>query len=387
MKNLINFFVLPLFLFFASCTIYNEAEDIINVQVVTADLTEIVLELKELKDMSSQNHSTVLLKINSVQNDVNKLIAQGELTKNDLLLIRRLLEQMNQLVLEIALIQQKQDKDITEMKHKLLENYLLLMSISNDLKDLKNWTLENKNNLIQLISLFGGLENMQNIILQNLISQGNLQNQIFEKIQVLTLHMRLLQESVDTWGSLILSNIEKLGLTQQQQGITLANILANTQNLLKYTREVIAKLEQLQLTANNLKLTLISMVDQLHSIKKDVKDLKAVVNSIFTQVMLLHDSNLEILIEIRNKFPEINIYNSYEYVFNEYVDNSTNISQIYNACSNGVGSCGNGLIPPSNVCMVLNMMNPYIQGNNNNVNYNFGSLNTNAGNISNNFGC
>jgi hypothetical protein len=216
---------------------------------------------------------------------------------------------------------------------------------------------------------------------------------MFEKLQALTLQMSVLQGSLETWGSLIVSKIDQLGLTLQQQGITLANILGNTRNLPFFTAQVLAKLDALQLSVNEIKSLQLAIIDHLYEIKGQIANLQEVVNSIFAQVLLLQEGQLDILIAINSKLcgGNTNIVNSYNYVFNEHLTNITNISQIYNACSNGLNGCSGGVVPASNVCMMLNVMNPFIVGNNNNTNYNFGNLynigygNTNS--ISNNFGC
>lgn len=394
MKNVIFVFIL-VFSFLPSCTTYNEAEDVINIQVVTADLSSISDRLNQLTLQQGSNFRQLFLELNLVKNDLNKLILQGEINKENLLIIRSLLTQIEQTLIQVALTQQAQGGDLTEIKKQLLENYLLLLSINNNLGEVKTWTLDNKDKLNKLIALCGGLQNTLNTALNLLISQGITQAQMFERINAITLQITTLQGSVDGWGSIYISKIDQLGLTFQQWGITLGGILANTNNLLILTPQILAKLDALQLSVNELKAIHLAMVNHLNDIKDSITNLQATVNSLVAQVMLLHNADLDILVAINSRLcccpvnnqPAPNIINSYNHVFNEYIDASTSISQIYNACSNGIGSCGNGLVPPSNVCMVINMINPYIQGNNNNVNYNFSSLNINAGNISNNFGC
>lgn len=392
MKNIIFFFTF-ISLFFSSCTTYTEASDTINIQVVTADLSAISDRLDKLSDLQSGNFDDLFDKLSSLQNDINLLILQGEVNKENMLILRGILDQISNNLIAIGLKQDHQSEELKEIKKQLMDNYLLLLSINNNLNDVKAWTLENKDKLTQLITLFGGLENMTNTILSTLISQGTLQAQMFEKLQALTLQMSILQGSLETWGSLIVSKIDQLGLTLQQQGVTLANILANTSNLPFFTAQVLAKLDALQLSLNEIKSIQMSIIDHLYEIKGTLANLQAVVNSIFAQVLLLQEGQLEILLAINSKLCGGNttIVNSHEYVFNEYLTNVTNISQIYNACSNGLNGCSGGLVPSGNVCMVLNVMNPFIVGNNNNVNYNFGNLyNTGYGNtnsISNNFGC
>ncbi len=392
MKNLIFVFIL-VFSFLPSCTTYNEAEDVINIQVVTADLSSISDRLNQLTLQQGSNFRQLFLELNLVKNDLNKLILQGEINKENLLIIRSLLTQIEQTIIQVALTQQAQGGDLTEIKKQLLENYLLLLNINNNLGDIKAWTLENKDKLNQLISLFGGIQNTLNTALNLLISQGITQAQMFERINAITLQITTLQGSVDGWGSIYISKIDQLGLTLQQQGITLANILGNTRNLPFFTAQVLAKLDALQLSVNEIKSLQLAIIDHLYEIKGQIANLQEVVNSIFAQVLLLQEGQLDILIVINSKLcgGNTNIVNSYNYVFNEYLTNITNISQIYNACSNGLNGCSGGVVPASNVCMMLNVMNPFIVGNNNNTNYNFGNLynigygNTNS--ISNNFGC
>jgi hypothetical protein len=392
MKNIIFIFVL-LFTFLPSCTIYNEAEDTVNIQVVTADLGSILDRLNQIEAKTDAKLEIILRDFDIIKPQINSILAQGEINRENLFIIRSILTQIESTLLQIAITQQQQGVDLVEIKKQLMENYLLLLSINNNLNDVKAWTLENKDKLTQLIALFGGLENMTNTILSTLIAQGTLQAQMFEKIQALTLQMSVLQSSLETWGSLIVSKIDQLGLTLQQQGIILANILANTSNLPFFTAQVLAKLDALQLSVNEIKSLQMAIIDHLYEIKGTLANLQAVVNSIFVQVLLLQEGQLDILIAINNKLCGGNttIFNSYNYAFNEYFTNITNISQIYNACSNGLGGCSGGVVPPGQVCMVLNIMNPFIVGNNNNVNYNFGNLynigygNTNS--ISNNFGC
>lgn len=388
MKNLIFVFIF-IFAFLPSCTTYNEAEDTINIQVVTADLGSILDRLNQIESKTDAKLEIILRDLNIIKPQINSMLAQGEINRENLFIIRSILTQIESTLMQIALTQQAQGNDLTEIKKQLLENYLLLLSINNNLGDVKAWTLENKDKLTQLIALFGGLENMLNTILDTLIDQGTSQAQMFEKLNALTLQMSVLQGSLETWGSLIVSKIDQLGLTLQQQGITLANILANTSNLPFFTAQVLAKLDALQLSVNEIKSIQMAIIDHLYEIKGQIANLQDVVNSIFVQVMLLREGQLDILIAINSKLcgGTTNIVNSYNYAFNEYFTNITNISQIYNACSNGLNGCSGGVVPAGNVCMVLNVMNPFIVGNNNNVNYNFGSLNNQSNNISNNFGC
>ncbi len=421
MKNLIYFFLLPLFLLVASCTTYNEASDDISVTVVVADITEILeklddneaknqLRFNELNakllliqgDISAMKESQLIiantlagntLLLQQYQNYFLELITLGILTQENTRIILQILGQVQAQLLQIAFTQESHSGLLSSLKNQLLENYLVMLSIANDLKDVKAWTLQNQGQLNQLIALFGGLQNTLNTVLNTLIAQGITQAQMFEKLNALTLQMSVLQGSLETWGSLIVSKIDQLGLTLQQQGVTLANILANTSNLPFFTAQVLAKLDALQLSVNEIKSLQMAIIDHLYEIKGTLANLQEIVNSIFIQVMLLREGQLDILLAINSKLcgGNTSIVNSYNYTFNEYLTNITNISQVYNACSNGLNGCSGGVVPPGNVCMVLNIMNPFIVGNNNNVNYNFGNLyNTGYGNtnsISNNFGC
>lgn len=420
MKNIILFFGIFLFLF-SSCTTYNEAEDNISVTVLVADINQILSKLDENEaknlarfnelntklmllqgDISAMKESQLViantlagnnLLLQQYQNYFLQLITLGTLTQENTKINLEILGQVQVLLLQIAFTQESHSGLLNSLKNQLLQNYLIMLDIASDLKDVKNWTLQNQGQLNQLVALFGGLENMTNAILSTLISQGILQAQMFEKLQALTLQMSVLQASLETWGSLIVSKIDQLGLTLQQQGITLANILGNTRNLPFFTAQVLAKLDALQLSVNEIKSLQLATIDHLYEIKGQIANLQEVVNSIFAQVLLLQEGQLDILIAINSKLcgGNTNIVNSYNYVFNEYLTNITNISQIYNACSNGLNGCSGGVVPASNVCMMLNVMNPFIVGNNNNTNYNFGNLynigygNTNS--ISNNFGC
>lgn len=522
MKKLVfcyKILILSFFLSFSSsCTTYTEASDDISVTVVVADIEEILNELddNEAKNLARFNElnaklmlitgdisamkvsqatiastlagNTVLLQ--QYQNYFMQLISLGTLTEGNVKIILSILGQVQSQLLQIASVQASHSDLLNGIKAQLLDNYLVMLSIANDLKDVKTWTLQNLGQLNQLIGLFDGLKNMQNIILQTLINQGskdsemlqilkalslqmtelegsldswggiiiskldqlgltlqqqgiiladilakvnNLpacisqiinklnalqlsvndikatqvgilehlislkmsQAQMFEILNALSLKLNLLQGSVDSWGDLIISRLDNLELTMQQQGVMLANILANTKNIMAYNAQIIAKLDALQLSVNDIKTMQMAIINQLHEIKSTLVNLQAVVNSICTQVFLLREGQLDILIAIDQKLCDqstnVSITNCYSYVFNEYITNTTNISQIYNACNNGLAGCSNGVVPPRDVCMVMNVMNPHIMGNNNNVNYNFGNLyNTGYGNnnsISNNFGC
>lgn len=519
MKKLVfcyKILILSFFLSFSSsCTTYTEASDDISVTVVVADIEEILNELddNEAKNLARFNElnaklmlitgdisamkvsqatiastlagNTVLLQ--QYQNYFMQLISLGTLTEGNVKIILSILGQVQSQLLQIASVQASHSDLLNGIKAQLLDNYLVMLSIANDLKDVKTWTLDNRDKLNQLITLFGGLENMTNIILDRLIAQGNStfeklnalslqmsllqgsldawgtiiisrldllgltlqqqgviladilakvnnlpacisqiinklnalqlsvndikatqvgilehlislkmsQAQMFEILNALSLKLNLLQGSVDSWGDLIISRLDNLELTMQQQGVMLANILANTKNIMAYNAQIIAKLDALQLSVNDIKTMQMAIINQLHEIKSTLVNLQAVVNSICTQVFLLREGQLDILIAIDQKLCDqstnVSITNCYNYMFNEYITNTTNISQIYNACSNGLSGCSNGVVPTRDVCMVLNVMNPHIMGNNNNVNYNFGNLyNTGYGNnnsITTNFGC
>lgn len=518
MKNLVLFcqiLIITFFVSLTSCTTYTEASDEISVTVVVADIEEILdkLDDNEAKNQARFNELNAKLMLiagdisamkvsqatiastlasNSIllqqyQNYFMQLISLGTLTEANVKIILSILGQVQTQLLQIASTQASHTEILNSLKKQILDNYLVMLSIANDLKDVKTWTLDNRDKLNQLIILFEGLENMTNIILDRLIVQGNLtfeklnalslqisllqgsldawgsiiisrldqlgltlqqqgiiladilakvnnlpvcisqiinklnalqlsvndikatqvgilehlislkmsQTHMFEILNALSLKLHVLQGSVDSWGDLIISRLDKLELTMQQQGVILANILANTKNLMAFNAQIIAKLDALQLSVNEIKIIQMAIINQLYEIKATLVNVQAVVNSICTQVFLLREGQLDILIAIDQKLCDqstnVSITNCYSYVFNEYITNTTNISQIYNACSNGLAGCSNGVVPPRDVCMVMNVISPHVTGHNNNVNYNFGNLyNTGYGNnnsISNNFGC
>ena len=264
--------------------------------------------------------------------------------------------------------------------------------------------------LVTLIANSNAQAATSQTILNNLITQGLTQAQMVGTLNGVVNQLNLLQGSVDAWGALIISKIDQLQLTIQQQGIVLANIQANTANLPAFTAQVIAKLDALQLSVNDLKALQLAMLDHLVDIKASIADLQATTNHLVTQVTVLQNGQLDILVAIANKLcccptptqPAPSIIQSFNYVYNEYLynDNSINVNvttqQIYNACANGLAVCPSGPGSPNvcpginsqpDVCMVVNNIIPVISNNSGNVGFNWGQLGGTANNLQSNWGC
>jgi len=251
---------------------------------------------------------------------------------------------------------------------------------------------------------------MSQTILNNLLAQGLTQTQMLTILQAIPGQLNALGASLNAWGTTIIAGIDNLGLTLSQQGTVLGQILANTQNLQAMNLQIIQKLDDLQLSVNDLKVfiqaEIASVKAEIAVVQTGIAVLQAKSDAIALQILTLSNTvnqGFATVIEMLNDLSNnlccstcnqsqpaniittiTNVYNDMSsYISNHYEDNSTNLTfnQIWNAANNGYGCGNNGGINGANGCQIMapiiNLANNGSQNNAASNNYNWNGLQNN----------
>lgn len=216
------------------------------------------------------------------------------------------------------------------------------------------------------------------------------------------------QSSLNAWGQAILADLGNLGLDVHQQGLLTGQIWGVVQNIPGFQIQMLNAIASLNLSIADLEIFFQAEIqgvkDEITDVQISLAQLHVKVDALTLQAGTLHDDHLlflAMLADLGDNFccPSCNggnpsnITTSITNVYNNYIDNSVNqnlsLQQIYNFNSNVVGSCPTTPTanPPFQVCPVINLAMPVIQGNQNNTQFNWGVLGNNASTISQNWGC
>jgi hypothetical protein len=231
----------------------------------------------------------------------------------------------------------------------------------------------------------------QNALLGTLLANSN--NQVAAN-QTIINHLLSIGAQIDTWGIAMIAQFNTLNLTLAQQGAMVGQVLANTNNLVTMGIQTNAAIAALNLSIADLKLFIAAEIAEVKQQNLQTQATLAVLQAqnqaIALQILTLHNDVTAgfntvylMLQDLQDNLccnncgnqPSVtttitNVYNDLS-TYIQTVDNSTNLTfqQIYNACQNGIGVCGNGSnTPGGQPCMIMNAIVPVIQGGGNNVN-------------------